>query len=250
MGFSCSKQKDDHIDKRIETKKQEYILKSQSTSKEAIEFIESSSLSNIMRTKPIKSYLAEQIEKQQIQMDSCEILADRIEAKSQLIIRSYNHFTEKALKIKSIVLDYYRNEYANYINSNLDTITNKEFIQKETIQLLVETTIILNCLMDKNFDDEVELWWGNNYFSDRIQLLVLNFTDCCLDNTDNITYPIIQYINALKNKIIHVMPVQSNQPKSISNSVAITNVHLTQFYKDLKMEFAKKVEDEDEDGNF
>jgi len=28
MGFSCSKQKDDHIDKRIETKKQEYILKS------------------------------------------------------------------------------------------------------------------------------------------------------------------------------------------------------------------------------
>ncbi|CAD8176695.1 unnamed protein product [Paramecium octaurelia] len=244
MGFSCSKQKDDHVDKRIEIKNQEYILQSQSTSKEAIDFIESTSLANTMRTKPIKSYLAEQIEKQQIQLDSCEILADRIEAKSKLIIRSYNHFTEKALKIKSIVLDYYRNEYVNYINSNLDTITNKEYIQKETIQLLVETTIILNCLMDKNFDDEVELWWGNNYFSDRIQLLALTATDC-EDNADNITFPILQYIKALKNKIIYVMPVQSNQPKSISNSVAITNVHLTQFYKDLKMEFAKKVEDED-----
>ncbi|CAK79507.1 unnamed protein product (macronuclear) [Paramecium tetraurelia] len=244
MGFSCSKQKNDHVEIRIETKKQGYILQSQSTSKEAIDFIESTSLANTMRTKPIKSYLAEQIEKQQIQLDSCEILVDRIEAKSKLILRSYNHFTEKALKIKSIVLDFYRNEYVNYINSNLDTITNKGFIQKETIQLLIETTIILNCLMDKNFDDEVELWWGNDYFSDRIQLLALSCTDC-EDNADNITFPIIKYIKALKNKIIYVMPVQSNQPKSISNSVAITNVHLTQFYKDLKMEFAKKVDDED-----
>ncbi|CAD8164547.1 unnamed protein product [Paramecium pentaurelia] len=245
MGFSCSKQKQNHTDKRVEIKKNEDIRQSLSTTKEAINFIESNCLANVMRTKPIKSYLAEQIEKQQIQMDSCEILADRIEAKSQLIIRSYNHFTEKALKIKSKVLDYYRNEYLNYINSNLDTITNIEFIQKETIQLLVETTIILNCLMDKNFDDEIELWWGNNYFSDRIQHLALTATDCS-DNTDIITTPIIQYINALKNKILQVMPIQNNQPKSIANSVAITNVHLTQFYKDLKLEFAKKVDEEDE----
>ncbi|CAD8075574.1 unnamed protein product [Paramecium sonneborni] len=245
MGFLCSKQKDNHIHKQVETQKQENIRQSLSTTKEAIDFVESTSLANLMRTKPIKSYLAEQIEQQQIQVDSCEILADKIEAKSQLIIRSYNHFTEKALKIKSKVLEYYRNEYMNYINSNLDTNKNKEFIQKETIQLLVETTVILNCLMDKNFDDEIELWWGDNYFSDRIQILALTDIDCS-DNTDNITAPIIQYINALKNKIIQVIPVQNNQPKSISNSVAITNVHLTQFYKDLKLEFAKKVEEEEE----
>ncbi|CAD8160907.1 unnamed protein product [Paramecium octaurelia] len=245
MGFACSKQKENHTEMRVEIKKQEDIRQSLSTTKEAIDFVESNSLANVMRTKPIKSYLTEQIEKQQIQMDSCEILAERIEAKSQLIIRSYNHFTEKALKIKSKVLEYYRNEYLNYINSNLDTITNIEFIQKETIQLLVETTIILNCLMDKNFDDEIELWWGNNYFSDRIQHLALTATDCS-DNTDPITNPIIQYINALRNKILQVIPVQTNQPKSIANSVAIANVHLTQFYQDLKLEFAKKVDEEDE----
>lgn len=35
-----------------------------------------------MRTKPIKTYIAEQIEKQQIYLDSCDKLAERIEAKS------------------------------------------------------------------------------------------------------------------------------------------------------------------------
>ncbi|CAD8087940.1 unnamed protein product [Paramecium sonneborni] len=245
MGFICSKPKGNHTDKKMEIQKQEEIQQSLSTTKEAIDFVESTSLANVMRTKPIKSYLAEQIEKQQIQVDSCEILADKIEAKSQLIIRSYNHFTEKALKIKSLVLEYYKNEYINYINSNLDTNPNKEFIQKETIQLLVETTVILNCLMDKNFDDEIELWWGDNYFSDRIQILAVNIP-VSSNNTDNITNPIIQYINALKNKILQVIPIQNNQPQSISNSVAITNIHLTQFYKDLKMEFAKKVEEEED----
>ena len=44
--------------------------------------------------------------------------------------------------------------------------------------------------MDKNFDDEIELWWGDNYFSDRIKFLALTATDCS-DNTDNITVPII-----------------------------------------------------------
>jgi hypothetical protein len=37
----------------------------------------------------------------------------------------------------------------------------------------VETTIILNSLMDKNFDDETEVWWGNGYFDERINQLAL-----------------------------------------------------------------------------
>lgn len=41
------------------------------------------------------------------------------------------------------------------------------------------------------------------------------------------------------------MPLLTANPKSIANSVAITNVHLTQFYKDLKLEFAKNVEEEE-----
>lgn len=42
------------------------------------------------------------------------------------------------------------------------------FLTNLLLQLLVETAIILNCLMDKNFDDETELWWTNDYYSDRI----------------------------------------------------------------------------------
>lgn len=43
--------------------------------------------------------------------------------------------------------------------------------------------------MDKNFDDETELWWGNDYFLERIQFLALNVE--CSESTDNITMPIL-----------------------------------------------------------
>lgn len=81
-----------------------------------------------MRTKQIKTYIAEQIELQKIYVDSCQVLAEKIESKSQLILRSYNHYTEKALKIISKVLEYYKNEYINYINHNIDSIENKQLI--------------------------------------------------------------------------------------------------------------------------
>ncbi|CAD8174121.1 unnamed protein product [Paramecium octaurelia] len=242
MGLQCAKQKEKQPIKASEIKKSDSTPQTLSTTKEAIDFVESQSLANVMRTKPIKEYLTEQIAKNQIYVDSCDILAERIEAKSQLILRSYNNYTEKALKIKSKVLEYYRNEYTNYINSKNDTLENREFIIKETIQLLVETAIILNCLMDKNFDDENELWWANDYYSDRIKALSLSPDTS--ENTDPITAPILQYLNALKSKILKVIPLLPIQPKSIANSVAIANVHLTQFYKDLKLEFAKDVEEE------
>ncbi|CAD8174018.1 unnamed protein product [Paramecium pentaurelia] len=242
MGLQCAKQKEKQPIKALEIKQSDSTPQTLSTTKEAIDFVESQSLANVMRTKPIKEYLTEQIAKNQIYVDSCDILAERIEGKSQLILRSYNNYTEKALKIKSKVLEYYRNEYTNYINSKNDTPQNREFIIKETIQLLVETAIILNCLMDKNFDDETELWWANDYYSDRIQALSLSPDTS--ENTDPITTPILQYLNALKCRILKVIPLLPNQPKSIANSVAIANVHLTQFYKDLKLEFAKDVEEE------
>ncbi|CAK79712.1 unnamed protein product (macronuclear) [Paramecium tetraurelia] len=242
MGLQCAKQKEKQPIKANEIKKSDSTPQTLSTTKEAIDFVESQSLANVMRTKPIKEYLTEQIAKNQIYVDSCDILAERIEGKSQLILRSYNNYTEKALKIKSKVLEYYRNEYTNYINSRNDTSENREFIIKETIQLLVETAIILNCLMDKNFDDENELWWTNDYYSDRIKALSLSPDTS--ENTDPITSPILQYLNALKSKIVKVIPLLPIQPKSIANSVAIANVHLTQFYKDLKLEFAKDVEEE------
>ncbi|CAD8154002.1 unnamed protein product [Paramecium pentaurelia] len=242
MGLQCTKQKEKKPIKILEIKQSQSSPQTLSTTKEAIDFVESQSLANVMRTKPVKEYLQEQIAKNQIYVDSCDILAERIESKSQLILRSYNNYTEKALKIKSKVLEYYRNEYINYINSKNDSLKNREFIIKETIQLLVETTIILNCLMDKNFDDETELWWGGDYYSDRIKELSLSVDTS--ENTDPITTPILQYLNTLKSKILQVIPILPSQNKSIANSVAITNVHLTQFYKDLKLEFAKDVEEE------
>lgn len=54
--------------------------------------------------------------------------------------------------------------------------------------------------MDKNFDDEIELWWGGDYYSDRIKELSL--TADTSENTDPITTPILLYLNALKSKII------------------------------------------------
>ncbi|CAD8066149.1 unnamed protein product [Paramecium sonneborni] len=242
MGLQCAKQKEKKPVKEIEIKQSDSTPQTLSTTKEAIDFVESQSLANVMRTKPVKEYLAEQIAKNQIYVDSCDILAYKIESKSQLILRSYNNYTEKALKIKSKVLEYYRNEYINYINSKNDTPQNRDLIIKETIQLLVETSVILNCLMDKNFDDDTELWWGNDYYCDRIKALAL--TADTSENIDPITNPILQYLNALKARIIQVIPLLPSQPKSIANSVAITNVHLTQFYKDLKLEFAKDVEEE------
>ncbi|CAD8072564.1 unnamed protein product [Paramecium sonneborni] len=242
MGLQCAKQKEKKPIKALEIKQSLSAPQTLSTTKEAINFVESQSLANLMRTKPVKEYLTEQIAKNQIYVDSCDILAERIEGKAQLILRSYNNYTEKALKIKSKVLEYYKNEYINYINSKSHTPKNSDLIIKETIQLLVETSVILNCLMDKNFDDETELWWGNDYYYDRIRVLAL--TADTSENIDPITTPILQYLNALKARILQVIPLLPSQPKSISNSVAITNVHLTQFYKDLKFEFAKDVEEE------
>ncbi|CAK64225.1 unnamed protein product (macronuclear) [Paramecium tetraurelia] len=242
MGLQCAKPKEKKAIKVLESKQNQSGPSTLSTTKEAIDFVESQSLANLMRTKPVKEYLTEQIANNQLYVDSCDILAERIEGKSQLILRSYNNYTEKALKIKAKVLEYYRNEYLNYINSKNDTPKNREFIIKETIQLFVETTIILNCLMDKNFDDESELWWGGDYFGDRMKQLSL-IADTS-ENTDSITAPILQYLDALKCRILQVIPILPSQTKSITNSVAITNVHLTQFYKDLKLEFARDVEEE------
>lgn len=59
--------------------------------------------------------------------------------------------------------------------------------------------------MDKNFDDETELWWGCDYYSDRIKELSL--TVDTFENADPITTPILQYLNALKGKILQVIPL-------------------------------------------
>lgn len=107
-------------------------------------------------------------------------MAAIIESKSEIILRCYNDFTEKALKIKLKVLEYYNENYLRYKQQAHDLSSNKELLANETMQvrlifliykLLLETIIILNCLMDKNFDEETELWWGNGYYEDRISVL-------------------------------------------------------------------------------
>lgn len=43
--------------------------------------------------------------------------------------------------------------------------------------------------MDKNFDDETELWWTTDYYNDRIAALSLS--NDTTENTDHITTPIL-----------------------------------------------------------
>lgn len=64
MGIQCSKRKERQPEKVIITKTPNTQQKSLSTTKEALDYCDSVSLANLMRTKPIKTYIAEQIEKQ------------------------------------------------------------------------------------------------------------------------------------------------------------------------------------------
>lgn len=53
-----------------------------------------------MRTKPNRQFLSDMINKHQIYTDSIEQLISKIEAKGEVILRSYNEYTNSALKIK------------------------------------------------------------------------------------------------------------------------------------------------------
>ncbi|CAD8110987.1 unnamed protein product [Paramecium sonneborni] len=246
MGIQCSKRKiNNQKNEKVQAKP---IQISQSTSKEALAFCDSQDLANLMRTKPIKSYLQEVIQKQQIYLDSCEQLTQIIERKSEILLRCYNDFTEKALKIKLMVLKYYNENFLVYQKQEPDCIQQKNLVANETMQILLETIIILNCLMDKNFDEEQELWWGKDYFSDRIHILG-GITEDKIQN-DQIVQPIVQYLQALINKVTQSLPINQQQQKpfhqnqSVVNSTAIAQVHLTKFYNDLKLEFAKDAGEE------
>ncbi|CAK86624.1 unnamed protein product (macronuclear) [Paramecium tetraurelia] len=246
MGIKCSKRKNKSF--RNEIIQAQPIQMSLTTSKEALAFCDSQDLANFMRTKPVKSYIQEVIWKQQIYFDSCEQLTRIIEGKSEILLRSYNDFTEKALKIKLMVLKYYKENFLAYQEQVPECIEKKDWIANETMQILIETNIILNCLMDKNFDVEQELWWGNDYFKDRIQSLGANGEEKI--QNDQIVQPIVQYLQALKNKVTQSMPINQQQQRpyqqnqSVVNSTAIAQVHLTKFYNDLKLEFAKDAGEE------
>ncbi|CAD8093812.1 unnamed protein product [Paramecium sonneborni] len=85
--------------------------------------------------------------KKKIQLDCCAQMATIIENKSEIILRCYNDFTEKALKIKLKVLEYYNDNYLIYKDQSHDCNSIKELLAHETTQLLLETIIILNCLI-------------------------------------------------------------------------------------------------------
>lgn len=68
-------------------------------------------------------------------MDSCEKLAEVIESKSEILLRCYNDYTEKALKIKLKVLEYYKKIYLVYKNFGNDTTSNETLISNETMQV-------------------------------------------------------------------------------------------------------------------
>ena len=62
--------------------------------------------------------------------------------------------------------------------------------------------------MDKNFDDDRELWWGNEYYYDRIK--ALSITVDISENKDPITSRIIVYFNALKRNVLIVIDLIKN----------------------------------------
>ncbi|CAD8099583.1 unnamed protein product [Paramecium sonneborni] len=249
MGITCSKRKI-NSQKYVQVQAKP-IQASLSTSKEALAFCDSQDLANIMRTKPVKQYLQDVIKKQQIYFDSCEQLTHIIERKSEILLRCYNDFTEKALKIKLIVLKYYNENFLAYQKFEPGCIQENDLVANETMQILLETIIILNCLMDKNFDEEQELWWGNDYFKNRIQNLG-GIVEDRIQN-DQIVQPIVQYLQALINKVTQSLPINQQQQQqqkpfqhnqSVVNSTAIAQVHLTKFYNDLKLEFARDAGEE------
>ncbi|CAD8101268.1 unnamed protein product [Paramecium sonneborni] len=243
MGIQCSKRKSKPSQQfEIRISQTQASPQSQPTSKEALIYCDSNDLANFMRTKPVKTFLADLMKKKQIQFDSCDRMATIIESKSEIILRCYNDYTEKALKIKLKVLEYYYDNYLIYKEQSHDCNNIKELLANETTQLLLETIIIINCLMDKNFDQDQELWWGDDYFLHRIAILSIS-QDTSQQN-DKIVQPILQYINSLKNKITQAIPLleqqkTTQQPQSIANSTAIAQVHLTKFYHDLKLEFVR-----------
>ncbi|CAD8083948.1 unnamed protein product [Paramecium primaurelia] len=248
MGIQCSKRKAKPSEQfEIRTSQTQTSPQNQPTSKEALIYCDSSELATFMRTKPVKTFLADLMKKKQIQLDSCDQMAAIIESKSEIILRCYNDFTEKALKIKLKVLEYYNENYLRYKQQTHDQSTNQELLANETMQLLLETIIILNCLMDKNFDQDSELWWGDGYYDDRIS--VLSVSQDTSQQNDKIVQPIQQYLNALKNTIVQSIPIHeqqrvTEQPQSIANSTAIAQVHLTKFYHDLKLQFVRDVDEE------
>ncbi|CAD8080656.1 unnamed protein product [Paramecium primaurelia] len=247
MGIQCSKRKAKPQEQQLEIHNLQDLPQNQPTSKEALIFCDSNDLANFMRTKPVNTFLADIIKKKQIKLDSCDQMASIIESKSEIILRCYNDYTEKALKIKLKVLKYYYENYLIYIQQTNDTSGTKELLANETMQLLLETIIIMNCLMDKNFDQEQELWWGDGYY--EVRIFTLNVYKDTSQSNDKIIQPILQYVNALKIKIAQTIPFHDQQkvieqPQSIANSTAIAQVHLTKFYSDLKLQFVRDVEEE------